>query len=112
MKETIFGETYEEVRGLGNVLWRGDLLVFEKSSDEDARVYMLYLDPDRNGFYLINYVGYKAGATLSTFIPMTAARNNEYNVRLKWLRENWGKYIPLTLGSFEDTRFLRWRPND
>ncbi len=37
---SILGENYEKVRGTDAVLWRGDLLLFDKSCGEDCKVYM------------------------------------------------------------------------
>lgn len=68
---------------------------------------MLHIAENRREFRLINYVGYKAGAQMDTVIPKEASAENAMNVRLSWLKENWDNCIPI--GSFETTKFLRWK---
>lgn len=104
----ILGENYE-VSGSDEVLWRGDLFVFDESCGEDCKAYMLCISEDRTSFRLVNYVGYKAGAQIATVIPMEASQSGAMNVRLSWLRENWSNVIPI--GSFETTKFFKWKSN-
>jgi len=68
---------------------------------------MLYIAENKREFRLMNYVGYKAGAQMDTFIPREASAGNAMNVRLSWLKENWDECI--LIGSFETTKFLRWK---
>lgn len=102
----ILGENYEELDSPNAVLWRGDLLLFDEDCVEDCKAYMVYLPDDRQGFQLVNYVGYKAGARMATTIPKEAAEPGSLNIRLSWLRDNWSDTIPI--GRFETTKFLKW----
>ncbi|MEO1314428.1 MAG: hypothetical protein AAFV27_11210, partial [Pseudomonadota bacterium] len=81
----ILGEKYEELNDVGAVLWRGDLLLFDETCGEDCKAYMVYVPDSREGFQLINYVGYKAGARLATTIPKDASELGSLNIRLSWL---------------------------
>ena len=105
----ILGENYEEVSGKDAVLWRGDLFVFDESCGVDCKAYMLCISEDRKGFRLVNYVGYKAGAQMTTVIPMEASQSGAMNVRLSWLLDNWSDVIPI--GSFATTKFFKWMDN-
>ena len=105
----ILGEKYTELNDADAALWRGDLLLFDESCGEDCKAYMVYIPDDRNGYQLINYVGYKAGARLATTIPKEASEPGSFSIRLSWLRDNWNETIPI--GSFETTKFLRWSPD-
>jgi len=102
----ILGEKYEEIDDLCAALWRGDLLLFDESCGEDCRAYMVYVPDSREGFHLVNYVGYKAGARMAVTIPKEASEGDSLNIRLSWLRDNWSDTIPI--GSFETTKFLKW----
>lgn len=102
----ILGEKYQELVDADAVLWRGDLLLFDQSCGEDCKAYMVYVPDDRNGFHLVNYVGYKAGARMATTIPNEASQPGALNIRLSWLRDNWSTVIPI--GSFQTTKFLTW----
>lgn len=106
----ILGEKYEELNGTDQVLWRGDLLLFDESAGEDCKAYMVYIPEDRSGFLLINFVGYKAGARLATTVPLEASEPGSLNIRLSWLRDHWSETIPI--GSFETTKFFRWSNDD
>lgn len=102
----VLDEEYVEIRDPEELVWPGTLMYFPHPPERDVKCYMLVRDDA--GLRFVNWLGFKAGATLIlASIPPEAVEKGAHAPRLGWFRDNWHKEF-LPFGSFETTRFLVW----